>query len=81
VVAKERRLFIWEEVRIHLDRVDRLGHFVEFEAPTGGDASAAEARVESLRRALEVDDDDVVAGSYCDLVLALPGGGESAGYA
>jgi predicted adenylyl cyclase CyaB len=77
VVAKERRLFIWEGVRIHLDRVGRLGHFVEFEAPASGggiDASGATARVESLRRALEVDSDALVAGSYCDLALALPGG-------
>jgi adenylate cyclase class 2 len=77
VVAKDRRLFIWEGVRIHLDRVDRLGHFVEFEAPTnskGTDTSGAEARVESLRRALEIEPGALVAGSYCDLVLALPGG-------
>ena len=76
VVAKERRLLIWEGVRIHLDRVDRLGHFVEFEAPTnskGADTSGAEARVERLRRALEIEPDALVAGSYCDLVLALPG--------
>jgi adenylate cyclase class IV len=77
VVAKERRLFLWEGVRIHLDRVDRLGHFVEFEAPAGdggADAIAATARVESLCRALEVDGDALVAGSYSDLALALPGG-------
>jgi adenylate cyclase class 2 len=83
VVAKERRLLIWEGVRIHLDRVDRLGHFVELEAPTdskGADASGAEARVESLRRALEIEPADLVAGSYCDLALALSGG-ESAGSA
>ena len=32
VVAKRRRLFIWEDVRIHLDEVEGLGTFVELEA-------------------------------------------------
>jgi adenylate cyclase class 2 len=77
VVAKERRLFLWEGVRIHLDRVDRLGHFVEFEAPAGddgADAASATALVERLLLALEVDNNALVAGSYCDLALALTGG-------
>ncbi len=32
VVEKRRRLFIWRDVRIHLDTVAGLGAFVEFEA-------------------------------------------------
>jgi predicted adenylyl cyclase CyaB len=68
VVAKERHLFIWEGVRIHLDRVHRLGDFIELEAPVDSDdASGAEARVEDLREILEVEDGDLVASSYCDL--------------
>ena len=73
VVAKERRLFIWDDVRIHLDRVDRLGHFIEFEAVTdsdGSNTSSAEKRVETLRQAFEIDDADLIGGSYCDLALA-----------
>ena len=32
VVSKQRRLLLWEGVRIHLDDVEGLGSFVEFEA-------------------------------------------------
>ncbi|HEU4736766.1 MAG TPA: class IV adenylate cyclase [Solirubrobacterales bacterium] len=69
VVAKERRLFLWEGVRIHLDQVDGLGDFIEFEAvaDAGSDLSHEEAQVRTLRRAFEIDDADLVAGSYCDM--------------
>jgi predicted adenylyl cyclase CyaB len=75
VVAKERRLFLWDGVRIHLDRVDGLGDFIEFEAvaDAGSDLSREEAQVVRLRGAFEIEDADLVAGSYCDAVST--GGG------
>ena len=72
VIAKERRLFLWEGVRIHLDQVDDLGSFIEFEAiaPVDSDLSHEEAQVTALRHAFEIGDSDVIGGSYCDLALA-----------
>lgn len=72
VIAKERRLFLREGVRIHLDQVDDVGSFIEFEAiaPVDSDLSHEEAQVTALRRAFEIDDADVIGGSYCDLALA-----------
>ena len=74
VIANERRLFFWEGVRIHLDQVDGLGHFIEFEAVVSAvsDLSRAEAQIKVLRRTFEVDEADVVGGSYCDLAEADP---------
>jgi adenylate cyclase class 2 len=74
VIEKERRLFLWEGVRIHLDQVDRLGHFIEFEAVVAADSglSHAEAQIKVLRQAFEVDDADVIGGSYCDLAEDAP---------
>jgi homotetrameric cytidine deaminase len=69
VVEKRRRLLLWEGVRIHLDEVDGLGTFVELEAPEDGDE---EAKVARLREALAIADDDLVAGSYSDLLLDGP---------
>ncbi len=66
VVEKRRRLLLWEAVRIHLDDVDGLGTFVELEAPDDGDQ---QAKVERLTEALAIADDDLIAGSYSDLVL------------
>ena len=51
VVSKRRRLFLWEGVRIHLDEVEGLGSFVEFEAvlPDAGDLAGAHAKMPRLR--------------------------------
>jgi homotetrameric cytidine deaminase len=67
VVAKRRRLLLWEGVRIHLDDVDGLGAFVELEAPEEGDQAA---KVERLIEGLQIG--DLIPGSYSDLLLEGP---------
>jgi adenylate cyclase, class 2 len=70
VVEKRRRLFVWQDVRIHLDRVTGLGAFIEFEAvaATAGDLGTEHERVGSLRRAFNVTPRDLVDRSYADLL-------------
>jgi homotetrameric cytidine deaminase len=75
VVAKRRRLFIWENVRIHLDDVDGLGTFVELEAVVaqdGSDLDDARAKVARLRDELAIGDDALLAQGYSDLLLDGP---------
>jgi homotetrameric cytidine deaminase len=74
VVSKRRRLFLWEGVRIHLDSVDGLGSFVEFEAvlPDAGDVDAARGKLGTLRASLEIADDALVSVGYADLLLDSP---------
>jgi predicted adenylyl cyclase CyaB len=74
VVEKRRRLFLWRGVRIHLDRVEGLGSFLELEAvaPPGSDLAAEREAVAELRSRLGIRDTDLVAGSYADLLLARP---------
>ena len=72
VVAKRRHLFLWEEnTRIHLDSVEGLGDFIEFEAvaPANSDLTHEEDQARRLREAFGIDDADVIGGSYCDLML------------
>ena len=71
VVEKERRLFVTGNVRIHLDRVEGLGTFVELEAvvTSGARAEDEAPRVAELRRALHLGDDRVVGVAYADLLL------------
>lgn len=68
VVAKRRELWMWQNVRIHLDDVAGLGMFVEFEAVLGpGDSEElGHAHVEQLLSALELG--EIVAVAYADLL-------------
>lgn len=70
VVRKARQLFTYEGVRIHLDRVDDLGCFIELEgvAPEDTPLACFEVLFADLRRELGIQDADLVGGSYCDLV-------------
>ena len=69
-VDKVRRIFLHDNVRIHLDQVEGLGAFIEFEAVMQDDAQAAAGRdqVERLRAAFGIRDGDLVARSYSDLL-------------
>ena len=67
VVRKVREIGLFENVRIHLDRVEGLGDFVELEAVWDGEgAGEAEQRskVAHLRERLAIHDADLVAASY-----------------
>ncbi len=73
MVRKARQLFLYEGVRIHLDCVDALGSFIEFEGvatPENPDLARFEALLADLRHRLGIQDSDLIGCSYCDLVLA-----------
>jgi adenylate cyclase, class 2 len=71
VVAKRREIFLYHNVRIHLDEVTELGTFLEFEAVLGGDVDAVSGRaqVALLEDEFGIVQDDLVDGSYVDLLL------------
>ena len=71
VVAKRRTLWMWHNVRIHLDQVESLGTFLEFEAvlpsPDEPDGPSRE-RLDQLTGLLHISDADRIGGSYSDLL-------------
>lgn len=73
VVAKTRKLYLWRNVRIHLDSVEGLGSFLELEAVAspGSDLGAEQDALDELRRALEIRDEDLLGESYADLSLGI----------
>lgn len=69
-VRKVRDVYLYHNVRIHLDRVEGLGDFIEFEAVITGVGQEADSMsvLERLRDALDLKADDVVPQSYSDLL-------------
>jgi adenylate cyclase, class 2 len=73
-VEKTRQVWLWENVRIHLDDVKGLGRFVELEAVTDEKGiEESHRRVETLMRALEIKPEQLVEGSYGDILAACRG--------
>lgn len=74
VVRKEREIYFIDNVKFHLDTVEKLGSFVEIEAidQTG---TIGKARLlgqcEAYMRALAIETDDLVSCSYSDMLLHL----------
>jgi adenylate cyclase class 2 len=69
-VIKRRELWLWQGVRIHLDEVERLGTFIEFEAVMAPEEpdEAGHRKVAKLRDALGIKDADLLGVSYSDLL-------------
>lgn len=73
-VTKTRELWCLRYVRIHLDRVERLGTFLELEAVVNDQHSFAQCQdaVSELREAFGPILGEPVAVSYCDLMEQEP---------
>ena len=73
IVKKKREIWIWENVRIHLDEVDGLGGFIELEAIVDRkeDVKGDEARVRWLMEKIVIKEKDLIAVSYIDMVKRL----------
>ncbi len=71
-VVKEREVYLAGRTRVHLDRVERLGSFVELEVVLGDGEPIAEGEAEARRllEALGVPPSALVASAYVDLLEA-----------
>jgi adenylate cyclase, class 2 len=70
VVRKRRQLWRLDNIRIHLDEVEELGSFVEFEVQVtlGRDVAGCRAQANALMDAIGIRPADLLAGSYADLM-------------
>jgi len=72
VVVKERELYRLGNIRIHLDEVEDLGTFVEFEVELGditGGPDSETARIRELIEVFDIKQENLVECSYCDLLM------------
>jgi predicted adenylyl cyclase CyaB len=68
-VRKRRHVLLWHNVRIHLDDVEGLGTFVEFEAVMSAkdDEATGHARLAELCQLMAISPTDRLAVSYIDM--------------
>jgi predicted adenylyl cyclase CyaB len=70
-VEKNREIYLYENVRIHLDEVTGLGYFLEFEAVMDqkyNDRQKETEKVNRLMKLLEIGQEDLISQSYENLV-------------
>ncbi len=68
VVRKKRGLFIYKNARIHVDSVDRLGTYLEFEVVVNRGKSQAQKLMRLLIKEFGINQKMLLGGSYSDLM-------------
>ena len=69
IVDKIRRLWLYKNTRIHLDKVKKLGNYLELETVVRGDIEEAMGEFNLVVRNLKLERFEKIAGSYSDIVL------------
>lgn len=70
-VKKTRYFFLYEQTRIHVDRVENLGDFLELEVVLLPKQSAEEGKeiAEFLMNKLDIVKENLIKEAYIDLLL------------
>ena len=71
IIKKTRTLYLYGAARIHLDSVEGLGAFLEFEI-VETEREEAGRLMDRLRSVFSVSQTDILGGSYIDMVPAVP---------
>ena len=71
IIEKNRNIYLYQNVRIHLDEVNKLGNFLEFEAVMDEkyrNKNVEIQKVKYLMEKLEINEVDLVSESYENLM-------------
>jgi len=71
IIEKNRNIYLYQNVRIHLDEVNKLGNFLEFEAVMDEkyrNKNVEIQKVKYLMEKLEINEVDLVSKSYENLM-------------
>jgi len=75
VVIKKRRLYLYKNCRIHIDEVNGLGKFIEFEVVclNIADEQNASRLMDFMKREFKVITNNIIKNSYSDLIIGMKG--------
>ncbi len=74
VIIKKREIFLYDNVRIHLDQVENLGEFLEFEAVMDDsftDKYVEKKKVEYLMEVLGIKKENLLQNSYENMIRTI----------
>jgi predicted adenylyl cyclase CyaB len=71
IVNKLRKLYIWQNVRIHIDTVSSLGKFIEFEIVCKSlkDEKGSFEKMKYLKNIFNISNNDILRSSYSDMLI------------
>jgi adenylate cyclase class 2 len=69
VIEKRRLLYLYDNTRIHIDTVTKLGSFLEFETLVVSGKEDAKKRFDTLLELLSIKKTDEIRKSYRDMML------------
>lgn len=71
IVNKQRKLYIWQNVRIHIDTVITLGKFIEFEivCKSQNDEKRSFEKMKFLKKLFNISNKDILRSSYSDMLI------------
>ncbi len=71
IIKKKRELFYYDDTRIHLDKVNNLGKFLELETRVINGKADAKKRFEKIISLLKLDESKQIRKSYKDLLMGV----------
>ncbi|MDZ7371396.1 MAG: class IV adenylate cyclase [candidate division KSB1 bacterium] len=80
VVEKLRTLFLWKNIRIHLDQVRDIGTFIEFEAVIDHDSQQATQDVEWLLQQFSISPSFIIDKGYYELLKESKSASQTQGF-
>ncbi len=71
IVLKSRKLYLWQNVRIHIDTVNTLGKFIEFEivCRSQKDENESAEKMNYLKFLFGIQNKEVLKYSYSDMLI------------
>ncbi|MCB0281685.1 MAG: class IV adenylate cyclase [Calditrichae bacterium] len=70
IVSKKRKIYFYDNIRIHLDEVDSLGSFIEFEGVISDDKmyNETQEKLEWLIELFEIAQEQIFKEAYVDML-------------
>jgi adenylate cyclase, class 2 len=70
IVEKSRKIYMYDNIRVHLDHIEDLGDFIELEGVITNPSQREETlqKIDLLMSLFDISDEDIVLNAYVDML-------------